>query len=148
MIFVLPNADCPAKNRCSSFRDTQISKLLPVISHQYFIQITVSVRPSVTDVGGSSGNKVLPCRASRYNVGQSANFEWWVASWLQPWSLSQQCDATKGCTEFPIARYPSTLGSQVVLCTLIPINPCRPPQSLHNSKTMNAYTIDKTLTNA
>ncbi len=34
--------------------------------------------------------------ASRYNVGQSANSEWWVASWLQPWSLSQQCDTTKG----------------------------------------------------
>ncbi len=27
-----------------------------------------------------------------YYVGQSANSEWWVASWLQPWS---QCDATK-----------------------------------------------------
>ncbi len=31
-----------------------------------------------------------PCGASRYNVGQSADSEWWVASWLQPRSLSQQ----------------------------------------------------------
>ncbi len=27
-----------------------------------------------------------------FNLG---HYQWWVASWLQPWSLSQQCDATK-----------------------------------------------------
>ncbi len=56
------------------------------------------MRPSVTDVGGTSGNKVLctvPCKVSRHNVGLSANSEWWVASRPQPWSLSQQFDATK-----------------------------------------------------
>ncbi len=50
------------------------------------------MRPSVTDVGGTSGNKVqctVPCKVSRHNVGLSANSEWWVASRPQPWSLSQ-----------------------------------------------------------
>ncbi len=49
-------------------------------------------------MGGTSGNKVqctVPCEVSRHNVGQSANSEWCVASRLQPWSLSQQSDATK-----------------------------------------------------
>ncbi len=45
------------------------------------------------------------------DVGQSAISEWWVASWLQPWSLSQQCDATKGhvpknCPSIPVALGP------------------------------------------
>ncbi len=65
---------------------------------QYFIQI-MHVRPCVTDVGGSCGTGGRRCYhawgASRHNVGQSANSEWWVASRLQPWSLSQQCDATR-----------------------------------------------------
>ncbi len=49
-------------------------------------------------MGGTSGNKVqctVPCEVSRHNVGQSANSEWCVASRLQPWTLSQQFDATK-----------------------------------------------------
>ncbi len=60
--------------------------------------VRASVRLSVTDVRGTSGNNVLctvPCEVSRHNVGQSANSEWCVASGLQPWSLSQQFDATK-----------------------------------------------------
>ncbi len=123
----------------------------------------MSVCPSVKDVGGLV---VQGTGMWGIQIGQSANSEWWVASWLQPWSLSLPhgyCDATKRhvprnypgipvefgyARNFSIARYPSTTGSQVVHCTLIPVIPRRPPKILYNSKAMNAYAIDKTPTNA
>ncbi len=92
----------------------------PVVSILYPDNACPSVRPSVC-----ASRKWEVLVVTRYNVlrfpvgfpvGQSANSEWWVASRLQPWSLSQQFDATKRhvpnngrgmlclCRDFPIAR--------------------------------------------
>ncbi len=139
--------------------------------------VSVCVCVSVTGVGGFRGTEYYPWRhiggASR-KVQNANSIETYLSggwcSQLEPNQLPFTSPLTDNTVmphvpenwppqyiagafagNFPIARYASTPGSQVLhsmLHTLIPLNPCRPPQSLYNSKTMNTYTIDKTPTNA